>query len=80
MLVDETQSISNAQIIQKLQSGAVFDTVQGTVQFDPPSAGDGGQNKQAIAYLFQWQNGQFIPVYPYSVAAHNPLYPKTAAY
>jgi branched-chain amino acid transport system substrate-binding protein len=78
--VEETQSITNAQIIQKLQSGAVFDTVQGTVQFDPPSAGDGGQNKQAIAYLFQWQNGQFLPVYPYSAAAENPQFPKAVTY
>ncbi len=76
--VDQTQSINNAEIIQKIQSGAVFNTVQGTAQFGAPNANGSGQNLQAIAYLFQWQNGNFIPVYPYSVAAENPQYPKTA--
>lgn len=70
-----TNSIDNAKIIAELQSGTVFNTVQGTAQFDTASA---GQNKQAIAYLFQWQHGQFIPVYPYSNAAENPEFPKPA--
>ena len=76
--VEATHSLKNAQIIAKLQSGTVFNTVQGTAQFDSPGFSDAGQNKQAIAYLFQWQHGQFITVYPYSVAAENPQYPKTA--
>lgn len=75
-----TQSIDNAKIIAQIQSGAIFNTVQGTAQFDPPTYPDAGQNKQAIAYLFQWQNGQFIPVYPYSAAAENPQYPKAGNY
>lgn len=78
--VEQTQSIDNAKIIAELQSGAVFNTVQGTAQFDAPTAPDAGQNRQAIAYLFQWQHGQFIPVYPYSVAAENPTYPKAENY
>ncbi len=77
---EEAQSIDNAQIIAKLQSGAVFNTVQGTAQFDPPGAADAGQNKQSIAYLFQWQHGQFISVYPYSVAEKNPQYPKAVIF
>ncbi|HEV2581704.1 MAG TPA: amino acid ABC transporter substrate-binding protein [Ktedonobacteraceae bacterium] len=71
-------SIDNAALIKELQSsGDVFNTVQGTAQFD---VRDGGQNTQAISYLFQWQGTQFIPVYPYSVAAENPTYPKPATY
>lgn len=76
--VEATNGINNAQIVAKLQSGAVFNTVQGTAQFDAPSAADAGQNKQAIAYLFQWQDGKFLPVYPYSAAAENPEYPRDA--
>jgi branched-chain amino acid transport system substrate-binding protein len=69
--VEKAQSIDNAKIIAELHSDDVFNTVQGTAQF-----GDEGQNSQAIAYLFQWQSGQFIPVYPLSVAAQNPEFPK----
>jgi hypothetical protein len=46
-----------------------FSTVQGTAQFD-----SSGKNTQGIAYLFQWQNGVLIPVYPLSVASENPEY------
>ena len=74
--VAATNSSNNAQLVAKLQSGTVFNTVQGTAQFDSPLAADAGQNRQAIAYLFQWQNGQLLPVYPYSVAAQNPEYPR----
>ncbi len=73
--VEKTLSIENAKIIAELHSGDVFNTVQGTAQFDPA-----GQNVQAIAYLFQWQAGQFIPVYPLSVAAQNPEFPKSSNY
>lgn len=75
-VVAATNSINNAQLVAKLQSGIVFNTVQGTAQFDSPLAADAGQNRQAIAYLFQWQNRRFLPVYPYSVAAQNPEYPR----
>lgn len=70
--VEKVQSINNAKIIADLHSSDVFNTVQGTAQFGPE-----GQNVQAIAYLFQWQSGQFIPVYPLSVAAENPEFPKS---
>jgi len=73
--VEKTHSINNAKIIAELHSGEVFNTVQGTAQFGPA-----GQNVQAVAYLFQWQAGQFIPVYPLSVAAQNPEFPKSPNY
>ncbi len=65
--VNATQSIDNAKLIAYLHSDAVFNTVQGNVQFDSK-----GRNMLAIAYLFQWQSGQFIPVYPSSAAVQNP--------
>jgi branched-chain amino acid transport system substrate-binding protein len=76
--VEKLGVVDNTKLIQELQSRTVFNTVQGTVQFDGAGSDDMGQNLQAIAYLFQWQGGQFIPVYPYSNAAENPEYPKPA--
>ncbi len=73
--LEKIGTVDNAKLIAELQSGDVFNTVQGTTQFSPASA---GQNLQAVAYLFQWQGGQFIPVYPYSNAAENPEYPRPA--
>ncbi len=64
-------SLDNTALINELHSGDTFNTVQGTAQFDPT-----GQNTLALAYLFQWQRGQFLPVYPSSAAAENPEFPK----
>jgi len=72
-VIESNQSINNSKLIAKLHSGAAFNTVQGTAQFDSV-----GENTQALAYMFQWQNSQFIPVYPLSVAAENPEYPRPA--
>src|SRR6266571_87630 len=69
--VTKIHSLDNAALIKELHSGDTFNTVQGTAQFDYT-----GQNTLALAYLFQWQHGQFIPVYPSSVAAENPEFPK----
>jgi branched-chain amino acid transport system substrate-binding protein len=71
--IESIHSIDNSKLIAKLHSGAVFNTVQGTAQFDA-----NGVNTQALAYMFQWQSSQFIPVYPLSVAAENPEYPRRA--
>jgi branched-chain amino acid transport system substrate-binding protein len=76
--VTKVGSLDNAKLVAELSSGDVFNTVQGTAKFDKVTAQDAGQNLQAIAYLFQWQGGQFIPVYPYSVAQQNPEYPRPA--
>jgi branched-chain amino acid transport system substrate-binding protein len=64
-------SIDNTKLIAELHSGATFTTVQGPVKFD-----DTGQNTAATAYLFQWQKGSLIPVYPANVATAEPVYPK----
>ncbi|HEY0755146.1 MAG TPA: ABC transporter substrate-binding protein [Ktedonobacteraceae bacterium] len=73
---EKINSIDNAKLITELQSGDVFNTVQGTAQFSAAGSLDMGQNRQAVAYLFQWQGGQFLPVFPYSNAAENPEYPR----
>jgi branched-chain amino acid transport system substrate-binding protein len=68
--VTKNKSLDNGKLIQELHSDS-FQSVQGPVKFDST-----GQNTAAIAYLFQWQNGNLIPVYPASVAQAQPEFPK----
>jgi branched-chain amino acid transport system substrate-binding protein len=68
--VNKTQSIDNAKLIAAFHSGT-FTTVQGAVKFD-----ETGQNIAGLAYLFQWQKGKLVPVYPESIATANPIFPK----
>lgn len=63
-------SVDNAKLIQTLHSGT-FNSVQGPVKFDST-----GQNTAAVAYLFQWQNSNLIPVYPANIATAAPEFPK----
>ena len=74
--ITKIHSIDNTKLITELH-GDVFNSVQGPAEF-PTSLH--GANSQSLAYLFQWQNGNFIPVYPSSVAAHNPEFPKVKNY
>jgi branched-chain amino acid transport system substrate-binding protein len=67
----KTNSIDNAKLIAELHSSDTYQTVQGPVKFD-----DTGQNVAATAYLFQWQKGTLVPVYPANVASAQPVYPK----
>jgi branched-chain amino acid transport system substrate-binding protein len=69
--VTKINSLDNQKLIAELHSGATFTTVQGPVKFDTT-----GQNTAATAYLFQWQNGSLVPVYPTNVASTQPEYPK----
>lgn len=64
-------SIDNTKLIAELHSGDTFQTVQGPVKFDST-----GQNILATGYLFQWQKGNLISVYPASQAQATPEYPK----
>jgi branched-chain amino acid transport system substrate-binding protein len=68
--VNKIHSIDNTKLIQELHSDS-FDTLQGPVKFSSD-----GQNSTAVAFLFQWQNGNLIPVYPQGNAQANPEYPK----
>jgi branched-chain amino acid transport system substrate-binding protein len=69
--VTKIGSLDNQKLIAELHSGATYTTVQGPVKFDST-----GQNTAATAYLFQWQNGSYVPVYPADIASAQPVYPK----
>jgi branched-chain amino acid transport system substrate-binding protein len=66
----QTQSLDNQKLINVLRTGT-FQSLQGPVAFDST-----GQNKLAVAYLFQWQHGSLIPVFPQEQAMANLEYPK----
>ncbi len=68
--VTQAHTIDNAQLIQELHKNT-FNTLQGPVKF----ASD-GENSIAVAFLFQWQNGQLTVVYPNYSAQKNPEFPK----
>ncbi|GHO66665.1 binding-protein-dependent transporter [Ktedonobacter sp. SOSP1-52] len=69
--VTQTHSLDNATLIKALHTN-VFNSLQGPLRFDP----DGG-NTIGIPTLFQWLQGQFVPVYPFTNAQANPEYPKS---
>jgi branched-chain amino acid transport system substrate-binding protein len=69
--VTKTNSLDNGKLIAELHSGDTFNSVQGPVRFDST-----GQNVAAKAYLFQWQHGSLIPVFPPAQAKAKPEYPK----
>jgi branched-chain amino acid transport system substrate-binding protein len=65
-------SLDNSKLIDELHSGHTYQTVQGLVKFDST-----GQNTAAQAYLFQWQNGSLLPIYPATATgAVKPEFPK----
>jgi branched-chain amino acid transport system substrate-binding protein len=68
--LNQTKSLDNQKLISALQTGT-FQSLQGPVGFDST-----GQNKLSVPYLFQWQNGNLIPVFPSAQASANVLYPK----
>ncbi len=68
---NKIHSIDRAKLIAELHSGDTYQSVQGPVAFD-----DRGENIATPAFLFQWQKGAFIPVYPSSQAAAMPEFPK----
>ncbi|HLZ60569.1 MAG TPA: amino acid ABC transporter substrate-binding protein [Ktedonosporobacter sp.] len=57
--VKAANSLDNSKIIDALHSDTTFNSLQGPVKFSAK-----GENLLAVPYLFQWQNGQYIPVYP----------------
>lgn len=70
--VTKNNSLDNAKLIAELHSGDTFQSVQGDVKFDST-----GQNVAALAYLFQWQKGSLVPVYPANAqGAVAPEFPK----
>jgi len=69
--VNKIHSIDNAKLIAELHSGDTFQSVQGDVKFN-----DQGQNILANGYLFQWEKGSLVSVYPANQATNPPEYPK----
>jgi len=69
--VEKIGSLDNAKLIKELHSGDTFKSIEGPVRFDGQ-----GRNTAISAYVFQWQNGKYLPVYPQSVAKAKPEFPK----
>lgn len=69
--ITKIKSIDNAKLIAELHSGTTFQSVQGPVTFNAT-----GQNIAAQAYVFQWQKGTLMPIYPTSAALATPEFPK----
>ncbi len=65
------KSIDNAKLIAELHSGKTYNSVQGPVKFN-----DVGENILGTGYLFQWQKGSLVSVYPASQATASPEFPK----
>jgi len=66
----QTKSLDNQKLIDVLRAGT-FQSLQGPVAFDST-----GQNRLAVAYLFQWQHGNLVPVFPQQQAMANVEFPK----
>ena len=71
--VEKVGSLDNAKIIAELHSGDTFQSILGPVTFNGV-----GENTAAKAYLFQWQKGQYLPVWPQKAAAAPFEFPKPA--
>jgi branched-chain amino acid transport system substrate-binding protein len=67
----KANSIDNKALITALHSGT-YNTIQGPMSFDSTGKPQGGVG----VYIEQWQSGSAIFVYPASVAAKKPEYPK----
>ena len=66
-----SNSIDNAKLIAQLHSGKTYQSVQGQVKFN-----EQGENILGTGYLFQWQKGSLVSVYPASQATASPEFPK----
>lgn len=70
--INKIHSLDNVALMQVFRANT-FSTLQGPVKF-----GADGQNIASIPFLFQWQKGHLIPVFPLNQALQNPEYPKPA--
>lgn len=66
--VKATGSLDNSKIIHYLHSGVGLSTVMGQTKFDSL-----GENGAAVAFVFQWQKGDFNQVLPAGVAGSKPI-------
>jgi branched-chain amino acid transport system substrate-binding protein len=61
--VKATGGTNNKKITTYLHSGVTLTSVQGPVTFDSL-----GRNNAATTFIFQWQNGKYVPVLPLGTA------------
>jgi branched-chain amino acid transport system substrate-binding protein len=66
--VEKIQSIKNDKLMVELRND-IFRTIQGTVQFKSD-----GSNADAVPFLFQWREGNLIPVFPSDNSQQNPVF------
>lgn len=71
--IKATGGTDQAKIKAYLHGNVTIQTVQGPVKFDAL-----GQNASAAAYIYQWQNGQYVQVLPSSDPASKPVITKPA--
>ncbi len=70
--VKATGGTTGSKIITYLHSGVALSSVQGPVKFDSL-----GENLEAAAFIFQWQNGKFVQVLPVGATGSvKIMYPK----
>jgi branched-chain amino acid transport system substrate-binding protein len=69
--VEATHSLNQQTIMNYLHSGAVIQTVLGPVSFNKL-----GENTKASAFLFQWQNGQYVAADPPQSGVQGLIFPK----
>lgn len=68
--VEQCKCTDNAKLIQTLNTGS-FKSVQGPVKFNSV-----GENADLPAYVFQWQKGDVVCIYPSSAATNTMEFPK----
>ncbi len=68
--IAKANSLDNRAVMNVLRTGT-FESIQGAAKFGPD-----GEDLLAVPYLFQWQKGQLIPVYPQEQAQANVEFPK----
>lgn len=68
--VNQAKSLDNKALIKILHEGS-FNSLFGSVKFN-----DKGENAVGVPYLFQWQKGKLLPVYPANQSQASPAYPK----
>lgn len=73
--ITKINSLDKKALFKELRTD-VFNTVQGPAQFATSGNGIPGENVLIQSFLFQWQRGSLIPVYPDAEAVTNPEYPK----
>jgi branched-chain amino acid transport system substrate-binding protein len=70
--VSQAKSLDTRVLIKTLRDSS-FTSVFGGIKLN-----ETGENTIGVPFLFQWQHGKLIPVYPDLQALANPEYPKTS--